>query len=142
MVSVCIDRKKQSVDYLALRTSIYTQASVISSVNTYPDKWTASDVTAAPVIVLLGGLYSGRQIGGAVAVRRHAPLTNTGESGAAVEIEEVPPLTSGVEVGYVTVVRKPKLAAIPEVLFLVGKGTRTLLETPAFPVPVPIAAMA
>ena len=114
---------------------------MISWVKTYPDNWAASDVTAAPVIVLLGGLYDGRERVGSVAVRLHAPLIITGEPEAELEIEEVPSPTSGVIVGYMRVTRNPELAAVLEVLFLFGKGTRTLLETPAFPVPVPTAAM-
>ena len=113
-----------------------------SSVNTYPDKWAASDVTVGQAIVLLGGSYDGRGIVGSVAVRLHAPLTDTRESEAKKEFKEVSSLTSGVIVGYMPVARKPELAVIIEVLFLVGKGTRTLLETPAFPVPVPKASVA
>ena len=115
---------------------------MISWVKTYPDNWAASDVTAAPVIVLLGGLYDGRERVGSVAVRLHAPLIITGEPEAELEIEEVPSPTSGVIVGYMRVTRNPELAAVLEVLFLFGKGTRTLLETPAFPVPVPKASVA
>ena len=113
-----------------------------SSADTYPDKLAASDVTAAPVIVLLGGAYDGRMIVGSVAVRLHAPLTNAGEFEAEIETEEVASPTSDGEVGYMLDVVKPELAAIPEVLFLVGNGTRTSLETPAFPDPVPMAAVA
>ena len=108
---------------------------MISSLDTYPDKLAASEVTAAPLIVLLGGLYDGKEIVGSVAVRLHVPLTNAGEFEAEIEIEEVPWRTSDGEVGYM-------LGILPEVLFLVGNGTRTSLETPAFPDPVPMAAVA
>ena len=114
---------------------------MIATVVTYPDKWTASDVTAAPVIVLLGGSYEGRATVGSVAIILHEPLTGTGESGAEVELEEVPSLTPGMDVGFVVVVRKPEPAAMLELRSVVGYGGRTLLETPAFPVPVPLAAV-
>ena len=96
-------------------------------------------MVAAPAMVLLGASYEGRATIGSVAVMLHVPLTGTGESGAEVELEEVPPLIPGT--GSVLVVRKPEPAAILEVLLLVGNGGRTLLETPAFPVLVPVAAV-
>ena len=71
----------------------------------------------------------------------HVPLTGTGELGAEVEVEEVPSLIPGMDSGAVLAVRETEPAAVLEVLFVVGNGGRTLLETPAFPVPVPLAAV-
>ena len=98
-------------------------------------------MVAAPAIVLLGASYEGRATVGSVAVMLHVPLTGTGEIGAEVEVEEVPSLIPGMDSGAVLAVREPEPAAVLEVLFLVGNGGRTLLETPAFPVPVPLAAV-
>lgn len=78
---------------------------------------------------------------GSVAVKLHEPLTGTGELGAKVALEEVPSLTPGMDIGLVLVVRKPEPVAIPELRSVVGYGGRTLLETPAFPIPVPFAAV-
>ena len=41
---------------------------------------------------------------GSVAVILHEPLTGTGESGAEVEVEELPSLTPGMAIGFVLVV--------------------------------------
>ena len=71
----------------------------------------------------------------------HVPLTGTGELGAEVGIERDPSLTLGIDDGSMLVVRKPEPAAMRDVLLVVGNGGRTLMETPALPVPVPVAAM-